>query len=160
MLAFIALGSNLDDSLAHVRHAIEEISQHPAISTVKHSAWYTSKAVGPGDQPDYINGVARFETTLTAIELLDYLQSIEHKHGRERSVRWGARTLDLDILLFGNQTIESERLSVPHPRMYERAFVMTPLNDIASGLLLPNNHTVCHIAAQLDQCGLALHATN
>ncbi len=160
MLAFIALGSNLDNSLVHVRQAIEEISQHPAISAVKHSAWYTSKAVGPGSQPDYINGVACFETTLAPIELLDYLQSIEHKHGRERSVRWGARTLDLDILLLDNQTIDTERLSVPHPRMYERAFVMTPLNDIASGLLLPNNDTVCNVAAQLDQSGLALYVTN
>lgn len=114
--------------------------------------------MGPQDQPDYINTVARLDTQLTAIGLLDELQRIEATHGRERNgTRWGPRTLDLDILLFGDARIDTARLVVPHQGLAERNFVLYPLADVApSELLIPGLGTLGEVLARVDRNGLTL----
>jgi len=114
---FIALGSNLGDSLGQLESALQSIAELDHCELLKQSPWYRSVAIGPGTQPDYINGVIAVETGLRAGELLRQLQSIELAHGRERGERWAPRTLDLDILLYGDQCINEPDLHVPHPRM-------------------------------------------
>src|SRR3954464_10658262 len=121
MLAYIGIGSNLDDPYAQVTQAFAELGKMPSTSLLKRSAIYRSRAVGPGDQPDYINAAALLETQLTPLALLDALQAIEHMHKRVRIEHWGPRTLDLDILLLDGQTIASERLTVPHPFLAQRS---------------------------------------
>lgn len=104
--------------------------------------------MGPQDQPDYVNAVASFDTDLTAIELLDYLQSLENEQGRVRNRRWGERTLDLDILLYGDTQIQTKRLTVPHYDMKNREFVIVPLYDIAPDLILPTGEKVADLYQQ------------
>ena len=139
---YIGIGSNLGESRHHVREAIKALCNTAEIQDVECSQWYRSKAVGPGDQPDYINGVAALITTLSAERLLDRLQQIEKKQGRKRLIKWGARTLDLDLLLYGDHYIETERLTVPHPHMRERNFVIIPLADLAPDLILKDGKSV------------------
>ena len=137
--AFIALGSNLGDPQQQLQRAITAIYHLPDTDIMRISSAYRSSAVGPGDQPDYLNAVLRLETSLTPMGLLTALQEIENTQGRERSLRWGARTLDLDILLYDDQAIDTPRLSIPHPRMRERNFVLYPLQEIEpSNLMLPD----------------------
>lgn len=128
--AYVALGSNLGDRRAHLRHGVRSL---PGVVAVSHV--YETEPVGGPEQGAYLNLVAELDTELYPWELLDLCLAIEAAAGRERSVRWGARTLDLDVLLWGDARIESERLTVPHPRMWERRFVLEPLNDLAPGLL-------------------------
>lgn len=153
MQAFIALGSNMQDPLLQVTGACEQLRDHPSIHLKHRSPWYRSKAVGP-PQPDYVNGVAELETTLMPEILLDALQAIENQHGRSRTLHWGPRTLDLDILLYGSQVIDSKRLQTPHPRMHERNFVLQPLLDIAPNLVLPNGDSVAALRGILGSRGL------
>lgn len=150
--AYIALGSNLAEPLKQVTVAVEAINALGSVITV--SPWYQTTAIGPGEQPDYVNGVLLLETALTPLALLDALQQIEQQQGRVRDIRWGARTLDLDILLFEDLTIHNERLDIPHPRMTERGFVMYPLADIAAELILPNGERVLDVKNRLSQQGL------
>ena len=136
--AFIALGSNLGEPLSQLQQAAAAISRLPGCDIVKTSSTYLSAAVGPGQQPDYLNAVMQLETQLAPLELLTALQIIENKQGRERQLRWGARTLDLDILLYDQQSVDHARLCIPHPRMAERNFVLYPLLEIShSNLMLP-----------------------
>ncbi|ROR98634.1 2-amino-4-hydroxy-6-hydroxymethyldihydropteridine diphosphokinase [Sinobacterium caligoides] len=158
MQAYIALGSNLDSPFEQVQGAVNDIAIDERINLLRCSNWYQSKAIGPGEQADYINGVVCVNTTMTPLELLDYLQTIEQQHGRVRKERWGARTLDLDILLYDDLTCDDDRLTIPHPRMNERAFVMTPLNDIAPTLKLPCGESVSNVSQQLTQSGLQFYA--
>lgn len=137
MKCYVGLGSNLDEPLNQVHRAIEALRQHPAIHLLRRSPWYGSKAVGPGDQPDYVNGVIELETSLKPEALLTVLQGIEQAQGRVRELRWGARTLDLDILLYGDLCHNTPDLQIPHPRLAERAFVLAPLADLAPDLTLP-----------------------
>lgn len=142
--AFISLGANLADPLGQVERALTALQQLPASRLLACSPLYRSRPMGPADQPDYINGVALLETSLTPHQLLDETQRIELEQGRVRKAeRWGPRTLDLDLLLFGDAVINDERLIVPHYGMKERAFVLLPLFDLAPDLVLP--------------CGTALH---
>ena len=137
--AFIALGSNLKDPLQQLQRAITAIQELPGSDLVRVSSAYLSAAVGPGDQPDYLNAVLRLETSLTPIDLLTALQAVENRQGRERNLRWGARTLDLDILLYDDQIIDTPKLVIPHPRMGERNFVLYPLQEIEpSNFMLPD----------------------
>ncbi|MDH2997794.1 7,8-dihydro-6-hydroxymethylpterin-pyrophosphokinase [Pasteurellaceae bacterium LFhippo2] len=133
---YVALGSNLENPLEQLKQAVVSLKNFAKNFDV--SPFYGSKPLGPQDQPDYVNAVAKFETELSPIELLDKLQSIENEQGRVRLRRWGERTLDLDILLYDNQQIESERLTVPHYDMHNREFVIVPLYDLAPELTLPN----------------------
>lgn len=140
VIAYIGLGSNLGDSVQTLRSALQRLAQHPSISVSKTSSFYRSKPVGPQDQPDYVNAVAELETDLTALKLLHVLLSIETAHGRVRdaALRWGARTLDLDLLLYDKVQLDVPNLRVPHPFLTEREFVVIPLLEIAPQLRLPS----------------------
>ncbi len=128
--AYVALGSNLGDRREHLRYGVRAL---PGVVGVSHL--YETDPVGGPEQGAYLNLVAKLDTELYPWELLDLCLAIEAGAGRERTVRWGARTLDLDVLLWGDARIESERLTVPHPRMWERRFVLEPLHDLAPQLL-------------------------
>jgi 2-amino-4-hydroxy-6-hydroxymethyldihydropteridine diphosphokinase len=142
-IAYIGLGSNLSEPIKQVKDAIKKIEKIPQSRITAHSSLYLSKPMGPQDQDDFINAVIALETSLSAIDLLDALQSIENEAGRIRKEnRWGARILDLDIILFGNEVINSERLTIPHYGMAEREFVLLPLVEIAPLLQLPNGESV------------------
>ncbi|MCK7595990.1 2-amino-4-hydroxy-6-hydroxymethyldihydropteridine diphosphokinase [Microbulbifer sp. CAU 1566] len=145
---YIGLGSNLADPAGQLRSALDRMAEIPDTALCGCSSFYASAPIGPGEQPDYVNAVACLETALDAESLLDALQAIENQHGRERTLRWGARTLDLDILLFGNDQIASQRLSVPHPRMAERNFVLEPLAELAPALIMPDGTPLPQLLAQ------------
>ncbi|PLW67914.1 2-amino-4-hydroxy-6-hydroxymethyldihydropteridine diphosphokinase [Pseudohalioglobus lutimaris] len=135
---YISLGSNLGKPLAQLQGAVRALDNLPSSTVTAVSSAWRSAAVGPGEQPDYLNGVVQLHTALAPRPLLDALQEIENQHGRERIVRWGARTLDLDILLYGQDQIADERLVIPHPRMTQRNFVLYPLLEVApANLMLP-----------------------
>jgi len=127
---FIGLGSNLDDPLSQLKKAVEQLRKVKTLNLINVSSFYSSSPMGPQDQPDYINAVVEVTTSLSAEQLLDELQQIENKQGRVRLQHWGARTLDLDILLYGSEVINTERLTVPHSGISERNFVLYPLNDL------------------------------
>ena len=135
---YIGLGSNLDQPLRHVEQAFAELAQHKHLRHARISPIYQSKPVGPQDQPDCINAVAHCQTQLGPHDVLDLLQSIENSHGRKRIRHWGERSLDLDLLLFGNAKIYTPRLTVPHAHMHERGFVLYPLADLVPKLCVDN----------------------
>lgn len=153
-VAYIGLGSNLENPRQQVEQALRELAQIPETNLVTTSPWYQSRAVGPGEQEDYINGVAQLDTALEPHALLDQLQAIENAHERVREIRWGPRTLDLDLLLFGSETIDTERLQVPHPYLTQRNFVLYPLADIAPQLILPCGDTLESLMANCSSDGL------
>jgi 2-amino-4-hydroxy-6-hydroxymethyldihydropteridine diphosphokinase len=126
----IGLGSNLGDRRGLLDGAILALQDHPQIQVIRVADYYPTLPVGP-PQPDYLNSAATITTTLSPWTLLDVLQDIENCSGRERQERWGARTLDLDLLIYGNWYIDTIRLQVPHPLMLDRAFVLLPLAKIA-----------------------------
>jgi 2-amino-4-hydroxy-6-hydroxymethyldihydropteridine diphosphokinase len=133
-VAYVGIGSNLEDPRAQVLSAFGELDRLPHTRVVKRSSLYRTAPVGHADQPDFINAVAQLETGLPAERLLAELQEVERRHGRQRSFPNAPRTLDLDLLLFGDARLSSPSLTVPHPRMHERAFVLKPLLEIASDL--------------------------
>jgi 2-amino-4-hydroxy-6-hydroxymethyldihydropteridine diphosphokinase len=137
MLAYIGLGSNLENPLQQIKTAINDLQSLADITIVSVSSLYQSPPMGPADQPDYINAVLSLETMLPPHQLLDALQSVEQLHGRVRKRHWGERTLDLDILLYGDQILDDERLKIPHPGLPERAFVLYPLAEIAPEVEIP-----------------------
>ncbi|MFD1006589.1 2-amino-4-hydroxy-6-hydroxymethyldihydropteridine diphosphokinase [Oceanisphaera ostreae] len=135
---FVALGANLNQPLAQIKAAQQALSGLANAGSLRHSALYQSQPMGPADQPPYINGVSMFDTSLAPLDLLDALQGIEQAQGRVRKdERWGPRTLDLDILLYGNLVIDDPRLTVPHYGMKQREFVLYPLADLVPDLILP-----------------------
>ncbi|MGF1643392.1 MAG: 2-amino-4-hydroxy-6-hydroxymethyldihydropteridine diphosphokinase [Thiotrichales bacterium] len=130
--AYIGLGSNLARPIAQLRQARDALNRLPGSTLDAISGCYRNPPLGPPDQPDYVNAVARLITDLAPLELLDHLQAIERAQGRTRAgPRWGARTLDLDLLLYDDRVINEARLVVPHPGIAERAFVLWPLAEIA-----------------------------
>lgn len=135
---YIALGSNLDDPALQIQRAISALEKLPASKLTKTAAWYQSRAIGPGVQGDYINTVVAIVTKLSPQQLLKELQAIENQQGRKRTLRWGPRSIDLDILLYDQQVINSTNLVIPHPRLKQRNFVLYPLADIAPDLVLPD----------------------
>lgn len=130
-LTYIALGSNLENPKQQVISATEELATLTQCELIKTSRLYLSKPMGPQDQSDFINRVVALETNLLPLELLDQLQGLEQLHARVRKQHWGPRTLDLDLLLYGEQIINHPRLTVPHPGILERDFVLQPLAEIA-----------------------------
>jgi 2-amino-4-hydroxy-6-hydroxymethyldihydropteridine diphosphokinase len=134
--AHVALGANLGDAAQALRDALHVLSGEPGVRLVKASGLYRTAPIDSSG-PDYLNAVAEVATTLTAPALLDALQAIENGAGRERPYRNAPRTLDLDLLLYGDARIDSPRLTVPHPRLWERAFVLVPLAEIAPHLVPP-----------------------
>jgi 2-amino-4-hydroxy-6-hydroxymethyldihydropteridine diphosphokinase len=133
--AYIALGANLGEPVVTLRTALTQLTDMPGILAIESSPFYRSAPV-EASGPDFVNAVARLFTTLSPLQLLDKLQALERAHGRQRRYRNAPRTLDLDLLLYGERAIHSERLILPHPRMHERAFVLLPLRDLAPGLAL------------------------
>lgn len=145
--AYVALGSNLDDPAGRVRSAIRALGRLPDTALLAYSALYRTAPVGYADQPDFINAVALLRTALSPGALLTELMALEREAGRERSVPNGPRTLDLDLLLHGDTVSADPQLTLPHPRMHERAFVLLPLAEIAPDLRVPGNGTVRQLAA-------------
>lgn len=131
-LAYIAMGSNLGDREYYLREAVNRLSQEARLQVIAESMLYETEPVGYTDQGAFLNQVIVVRTTMTAHELLHLLLDTERDLGRTRDIRFGPRTLDLDLLLYGNDVIHTEDLIVPHPRMEERAFVLVPLTDVAS----------------------------
>jgi 2-amino-4-hydroxy-6-hydroxymethyldihydropteridine diphosphokinase len=140
--AYIGLGSNQGDRLNYLSSAIEALSSIPETHLERVSRAYESEPVGMPDQPRFANAVARVQTSLESRQLLDYLHQIEDTLGRERVIENGPRTIDLDILLFGDEELISEELTIPHPRMLERNFVVVPLLDIDPGVLMPDGSPI------------------
>ncbi len=134
--AYVALGANLGEPVLAIRNGLVHLGELPHTTLTRHSCLYRTAPVGASG-PDYINAVAEVATRLTAPELLAHLHRLEHEAGRERPYRNAPRTLDLDLLLFGSGEVDSAVLQVPHPRMYERAFVLVPLAEVAPHLVSP-----------------------
>ena len=152
---FIGLGSNLDNPLSQLKKAVESIKKLELITVTNVSSFYSSSPMGPQEQPDYINAVVEVSTALVAEQLLDELQKIEHEQGRVRKERWGARTLDLDILLYGNEVINTERLIVPHSGISERNFVLYPLRDLVDlKFVIPNLGTMSELLSACPMDGI------
>ncbi len=166
MRAWIGLGSNLNDPQTQLQRAVDALARLPHSQLMAVSPVYRSPPLlpptstpastpasqnenAPRYQPDYLNAVAGLETSLAPLDLLTALQAIEHAQGRVRGEHWGARTLDLDVLLYGNTVLTHERLTLPHPGLHERRFVLQPLADIAPDLVLPDGR---HIADLLARC--------
>lgn len=158
VVAFIALGSNLGDRLNHLRAAARALARHPAISRLVCSRIYETAPVGgPPGQGAFLNAALQLDTTLSARALLELLLTLERSRGRERLERWGPRTLDLDLLLYGSEIICEPGLTVPHPRLHERNFVLAPLCDLAPDLIIPGHaQTVRELFASAGSAGLQL----
>ena len=137
MLAYIGLGSNLKDPKLQIETALKALNEVDGILVTKISSFYESKPLLDISGPNYINAVCKVDTSLSAIDLLDVCQQIEDNQKRVRKVKWGSRTIDLDILLYEQQVISSDRLSIPHPEMIDRAFVMVPLYEIDKEINVP-----------------------
>lgn len=135
--AYLSIGSNIGDRLSHLKIAIRALNLSEGITVLSVSSIYETVPVGYTDQADFLNLATEIETELSAHELLVVCQEIEQEFGRVRDVRWGPRTVDLDILLYNNDNIETEDLVVPHPRMHMRAFVLIPLLEIAPTIVHP-----------------------
>jgi len=151
--AYLGLGSNLGDRCQHLVEAVRRLHGGPGIQVMAVSAVYESSPVGVAAQPDFLNLVVQVATSHPPHELLDRCLRIEAALGRVRRERWGPRTIDIDVLLYGDVSIADENLTVPHPRMAERSFVLTPLAEIAPGLKLADE-TVGVLATRLGSAGL------
>jgi 2-amino-4-hydroxy-6-hydroxymethyldihydropteridine diphosphokinase len=150
------LGSNLGDSRSILAGTIDRLRSHPQIQVIAVSRWYLTAPIGP-PQPDYLNGCAIIETSLTPLALLQELQAIEAEFGRVRQEIWGARTLDLDLLLYDNLIIDLPTLQVPHPHMGERAFVLIPLAEIVPNWIEPRSgQSIVTLCNQVDHSGVKL----
>lgn len=136
--AYIALGSNIGNRLYYLREAVKALDSHEQISVIATSSIYETEPVGYINQDKFLNMVIKITTVLSPLALLEVTQKIEQRFGRKREIRWGPRTLDLDILLYNHENIETEQLIIPHPRMTERAFVMIPLLELNHHIHIPN----------------------
>ena len=154
--AYVGIGSNLGDPVAQVTLAFDALARIADTQLVARSPLYRSRPLGPSDPPDYVNGAAALSTRLSPATLLDALRAIEDARGRRRTGRrWGARTLDLDLLLHGDSVLNTERLTLPHPGLTARNFVVYPLADIAPALVLPDGRRLADIRGELGDEGLA-----
>jgi 2-amino-4-hydroxy-6-hydroxymethyldihydropteridine diphosphokinase len=154
--AAIALGSNLGNPLAMVRGAVEVLAHEATTTLVAQSRWYRTVALGP-PQPDYINGCITIQTRRSPQELLHLLFLIEEQFGRQRTEHWGPRTLDLDLLLYDDLVLETSTLTLPHPHLASRAFVLVPLGEVLPNWVHPiSQQTVLQMRAQVDCAGVSL----
>lgn len=152
--AWIGLGSNLEDPLEQLARAVTGLATLPETTLLAQSPFYRSRPMGPQDQPDFVNGVVLLDTGLAPEPLLDQLQQLEQAHRRVRLRRWGPRTLDLDLLLYGQQVIATERLTVPHPGLSSRDFVLRPMLDIDPDITLPDGRSCRELLAGCTDTGL------
>ena len=151
----IGIGSNLEQPQQQVQHAIATLRKMPESNWITASSLYRSAPMGPQDQPDFINAVAMLSTQLAPEAVLDFLQDIEQLQGRVRTAqRWGPRTLDLDLLLYGEKIIRTDRLTVPHPGLHERAFVLYPLQEINPQLEIPDLGPLAKLTEACPVAGL------
>ena len=149
--AFIGLGSNLDNPVAQIKKAMKSIAALPRTANLISSSFYTNPPMGPTNQPDFVNAVVGLDTSLGLRVLLDELLGIELRQGRVRTGQhWGPRIIDLDILLYGDQQLDSEDLTVPHRGLRERVFVLSPLYEIAPGLVLPGGQRLSDLIERAD----------
>ena len=153
---FVALGSNLDNPRQQIERAIAALTKHPQLYRVESSRLYSSQAIGPGIQPDYCNAVVQLDTDLEPEPLLNLLQAQEDQQGRVRTERWGPRTLDLDLVLYGQRSVHSMRLKIPHPRLHERAFVLLPLADLTGNQLLIEGKTISQLLEKCTDHGMVI----
>jgi 2-amino-4-hydroxy-6-hydroxymethyldihydropteridine diphosphokinase len=157
VIAYIGLGGNLDGPVERIRLARRAINNVAGIRELSFSSLYRSAPMGPADQPDYVNAVMAVETSLTPLQLLNELQAIETASGRVRiGERWGPRTLDLDILLYGRSILDSVRLTIPHPGLAQREFVLYPLQEIAPDLDIPGLGPLADLVRQCPRRGLSV----
>ena len=155
VLSYVGLGSNLDKPIEQIRDALGELESLPETVCMARSSLYVNPPMGPQDQPDYVNAAAALRTGLSAQALLLALQAIENRHGRERSdLRWGPRSLDLDILLYADHQIDTPSLQVPHPGIPTRAFVLLPLSEIAPELHVPRHGSVRTLLDGIDHTSM------
>lgn len=154
--AFISIGSNIGERLLHLKDAVRALHAHNKVSVLFVSSVYETAPVGLTDQADFLNIVIEVRTTLDAHSLLTVCQEIEHELGRVRTVRWGPRIVDLDILLYNKDNIKTEKLIVPHPRMHERAFVLIPLLEIVPEMVHPVTGKLYSKEAAVHDCGVLL----
>jgi len=147
-IAYVALGANLGDAEGSLRAVMRELSVHPDLRLLKSSSLYRTAPIGLKHQPDFINAAVSLETELDSHALLRELFSIEQRFGRQRSIPNAPRTLDLDLLLYGEEVSADSALTLPHPRMHERAFVLAPLAEIAPGLTMPGKGRIADLLAQ------------
>jgi 2-amino-4-hydroxy-6-hydroxymethyldihydropteridine diphosphokinase len=147
----IALGANLGQPIETLNAAVQVLSATTGITVTARSSWYLTRAVGP-PQPDYLNGCVLLETAIEPHDLLTILLNIENQFGRVREVRWGARTLDLDLVLYGDRVVQSPRLEIPHPRFRDRAFVLVPLAEIAPDWIDPISNSSIEKLRQVVDC--------
>jgi 2-amino-4-hydroxy-6-hydroxymethyldihydropteridine diphosphokinase len=152
--AYVALGSNLGDPVENVRAGIEALAMMPDTRLAAISSLYRNPPVGYVDQPDFVNAVTKIETALTPRELLDALLDIERQFGRVRDFPNAPRTLDLDIVLYGSETLDEPGLTIPHPRMHERAFVIVPLAEIAPDLAVPGRGSLAALVQHVHSGSL------
>ena len=150
MLAYIGLGSNLDNPKAQLASAINALSECNDIDVMTLSSFYESKPLLDIPGPNYINAACKIETKLSALDLLEVCQQIEDNQLRVREVKWESRTIDLDILLYGEQIISNDRLNIPHPEMTNRAFVLVPLFEIEADLKVPLLGSVKRLVDRID----------
>lgn len=151
-IAYVGLGGNVGDASATLRNAIEQLGALPDTQVLNASQLYCTAPVGGIEQADFVNAVAQIETALSPEDLLQGLFGIERAHGRDRSIeqRWGPRTLDLDLLLYGEEVVDVDGLTVPHPRIAERAFVLVPLVEIAPDAVIPGHGRAREVLAALE----------
>lgn len=150
--AYVGLGSNLDNPAAQIAAAIDMLAALPDATLRAVSSFYRNPPMGPQDQPDYVNAVVALDTCLTPRALLDAMQAIERAQGRDRSgLRWGARTIDLDLLVYGDTVLDEDHLQVPHPGIAERAFVLVPLAEIAPQISIPGHGLLSTLLAAVDR---------
>lgn len=149
---YIGMGTNIEPRKAHIDQAINQLRDQPEIKVTKISSIYETDPVGYLEQEDFLNLVLELETSMTPEELLNLCQTIEQNLGRERKIKDGPRTIDLDILFFSNKTIQTDRLTIPHPRMHLRAFVLVPFQEIAPNLVLKQfDQTIKELLQALPQ---------
>lgn len=151
VIAFLGMGSNLAQPMEQLQAAVDSLQAEPEIDVLKVSSFYGSKPLGPQDQPDYVNAVAKITTTLAAEELLSRLQEIEAQQGRIKKRHWGERLIDLDILCYGQEHIDLPHLQIPHSQIAHRDFVLLPLAEIAPDLSLPGLPSLQQMIAELQE---------
>ena len=150
-IAYIGLGSNMNSPVKQIKSAITSIEEIISTKIIGVSSLYKSKPVGPQNQDDYINAVIKIETKLVPYQLLECLHDIEEKHGRIRKEHWGPRILDLDILIFGNEIMVDEKLTIPHPEIENRSFVLAPLIEIDPDCIIPKKGLASDLLATIGK---------
>lgn len=157
-VCYLSLGSNLGDRLAHLTNAVSALKSQPKIKVLKVSSVYQTRPVGGPDQDDFLNAVIKIDTSLTSTELLEITQGIENSANRTREVHWGPRTLDIDILSYADVVSADEKLTLPHPRISQRAFVLIPWNEIDPTAQIPGLGEVSKLVNQVSSEGVQLNS--